>query len=102
MRKFATFLLIIVSIALVCGGCIDQAASQVVDWTFPASKIKSITLANDSGDIVVRQASGSDILIKATKAARTIDDLNGMDVVVQQIGDNIAGTLELIKYFGRF
>ena len=72
--------------------CLPEAAS----WSFPVSDFKSITLANEAGDVVVRQTTGSDILLTATKSARSPKDLEGVKVDVQQIGDTISGTLNYL------
>ena len=95
MRKFTIFLLIVLSTSA-CGGYRAQISSQISTWMFPASNIKSVTIANDAGDIVVRQTTGSDILITATKSAHSADDLDGVDVEVQQTGDVISGTLNYL------
>jgi hypothetical protein len=92
IRKFAIFLLIVLVISA-CGGRPSEVVSQTASWTFPASKVQSITLTNDAGDITVRQTTGSDILITSTKSARSMDDLEAVNVEVQRIGDGIFGTL---------
>ena len=95
MQKFATILLI-VFIVSACGSRTPEISSETSDWIFPASEVKSITLANDAGDIVVRQTTGSDILITATKSARSARDLAGVNVDVQKIGEGISGTLDYL------
>ena len=76
-----------------CGSRSAQVSSDISSWSFPASDFKSITLANEAGDVVVRQTTGSDILLTATKSARSPKDLDGVNVDVQQIGDTISGKL---------
>ncbi len=95
MRKIAVFLLIVL-ITSACGSRSAQVASHISSWSFPASDFKSISLANDAGDVVVRQTTGSDILLTATKSARSLEDLDGVNVDVQQIGDTISGTLNYL------
>lgn len=92
MRKFAIFLLIVLMVSA-CGGRASEVSSQTASWTFPASEVQSVTLTNDAGDIAVRQTTGSDILITSTKSARSVDDLEAVNVEVEQIGDGIFGTL---------
>lgn len=95
IRKFVLFLLIVV-MASACGTRKDQMFSQVANWTFPASAVETITFANDAGDIRIRQTTGSDILITATKSARSVDDLDGVEVDVKQTGDGISSTLNYL------
>ena len=95
MRKSAIFLLIVL-IASACGARTSEMSSQTTDWAFPASKVKSITVDNQAGDILVRQTTGSDILITATKSARSADDLGGVNVEFQEVGDSISGTVEYL------
>lgn len=95
IRKFTISLLIIL-VASACGNRPAQVFSQVVDWTFPAGEVKSITLTNDAGDIVVEQTTGSDILITANKSARAADDLDAVEVNVKQTGDDISSTLNYL------
>ena len=63
---------------------------------FPASQVKSISLTNQAGDIVVRQTTGSDIQITATKSARRLQNLEGVDVQFQQVDDGISGTVNYL------
>ena len=95
MRKFTIFLLLVLMTSA-CGSRSAEVSSDISSWSFPASDFKSITLANEAGDVVVRQTTGSDILITATKSAHSPDDLEGVDVEVQQTGDVISGTLNYL------
>ncbi len=95
IRKFAIFLLIVV-MASACGTRTAQVSSQVTNWTFPASTGKTITLANDAGDIRIRQTTGSDILLTATKSARSVADLDGVEIDVKQASDGISSTLNYL------
>jgi len=96
MRKSISFLVIVLIVSS-CGSRTTGMVSQVADWTFPANEVKSVTLTNDAGDIRVRQTTGSNILITATKSARGNDDLDGVEVEVQKIVDSITCTLNYLS-----
>src|SRR5215212_5928018 len=95
IRKFGLFLLI-VFVTSACGSGTVEVSSDVSAWTFPASEVKSISLTNEAGDIVVRQTIGSDIQITATKSARRPQDLEGVNVEFQQVDDGISGTVNYL------
>jgi DUF4097 and DUF4098 domain-containing protein YvlB len=78
------------------GSSAPEQSSEGSDWIFPADTVKSVNITNDAGDIVVHSTEGSDILITATKSARTPDELNKVDVVVKKTGDVIAATLNYV------
>jgi len=78
------------------GSSAPEQSSEGSDWIFPKGNVKSVAITNDAGDIVVRPTEGSDILITATKSARTPDELNKVDVVVKKTGDVIAATLNYV------
>jgi Putative adhesin len=95
IQKFALFLLI-VFVTSACGTRPAEVSSEVTDWMFPASDVKSINLTNEAGDIVVRQTTGSNILITVTKSARRPDDLKGVNVEFQQVADSVSGTVNYL------
>src|SRR5215212_3684138 len=95
IRKFGLFLLI-VFVTSACGSGTTEVSSDVSVWTFPAGEVKSISLTNEAGDIVVRQTTGSDIQITATKSARRPQDLEGVNVEFQKVDDGITGTVNYL------
>jgi hypothetical protein len=92
MQKFSLWILM----ALVFSACAapaSQPASQDTDWTFSGDRLRSVSIANTAGDIVIHSAEGNDISMTARKSAPTSQELNTLDVQVQATDETLRATV---------
>jgi hypothetical protein len=92
MRKFSLCLLVLMAISA-CSAFEPQRSPQTSKWKFSTDTIKSVSIANLAGDIVVRPAQGNDILITTTIAGQTPAGSNGVDVQIRPADETLVGTV---------
>lgn len=93
MRKFSLCLLVLMAISA-CSNFAPQMLPQTAKWKFSTDKIKSVSITNLAGDIVVHPAQGNDILITTTISGQTPAGSNGVDVHIQPAGETLRGTVD--------